>query len=308
MNILTFVISFSILSAIAFNSLFFQVLSMKKAKTGYVAYFHTKRNLQNTYVKKTYDQIPHFKNLSKQKKDPFNVKKPLRFKKSEPYPPCAKFNLGSLALDSSPNPISYELFAKLLRILYHDNLFQNLEKKIEYTLIDHLLVACKNFKHTHPLNEISLPKLSLDNKHLQRIYYHMLKGTNNYSLEEKIGYPSLLDYVKIAPLHEKTCLQCASKEILSLFLDPKLANTLWSLKEQNIERLPIKKEKLEKLLQEKNPYTQQVISTLVDTSHKKNLLLEITISAKDDHSTNLQLKRKIPCRAFKDLETEEAPL
>jgi len=85
---------------------------------------------------------------------------------------------------------SYEIFAKIIRELYKNELSK---KNMEYLLIDALI---KKSQETMSANEeLFLEKISFDNESLQSLWYKMLKGSKYYNFEKNIGYPSIFEFI-----------------------------------------------------------------------------------------------------------------
>lgn len=141
-------------------------------------------------------------------------------------PQCAQINLYPL-IERGPReaPYLYETAAKLLRVFYGKALFDN-KVRAEYKFLDAFL---KEVRHLMKSGEFSaLEKVSFNDPHFQMIYYNMLKGTKKNDLIKGVGYPSLLDYIKIEPALSKICLFHAHPNLLSVFFTVKGAQKLYA--------------------------------------------------------------------------------
>ena len=126
-------------------------------------------------------------------------------KKLEPpdlNPECAKLNLWPLVQEGKEaHPFLYETALKLLDTYYGKFFFQ--EKPQEKVLfLNSLLVKSKQAIQNE---KFSLEKLSFSPK-FKESYYRMLKGTKTWDPEKEMGYPSLLDVIKVEEAPSKICI------------------------------------------------------------------------------------------------------
>ena len=162
---------------------------------------------------------------------------------------------------------TYDLLIKLITILYKNELTKD---KIEYKLVDQLLIACN--KKIEKKESLCLEKIDLKDPSLQPLWYKMLKGTKYYDFEKDIGLPSILEFISIDEneKHNKICIPTASKEILIALFDEKIADKIWDKKEK--DKIKITKEELENILKDTHTSinNQSNIWAYIELSHKNH--------------------------------------
>jgi hypothetical protein len=211
--------------------------------------------------------------------------------------PCARLNLDLLIENGSvQEPALYEMAAKLLRSFYGETLFEK-RPRAEYKFLDSFLVNCREQKCS------ILEKLSFKDQKEQMLYYKMLKGTKKNNLLKGIGYPSLLDYVKIEQAVSKICLFHAHPNLIAAFFTPKGAAKLYEalhlpnaplVTKEVVERIchevhaPLLDEKIFDFF-EMEKHTQSVIAktTLVGEDRDSHIFLrKVVHSPKGKESVN----------------------
>ncbi len=197
MNILPLIFAFLIIFSCFAATFLKEVKSFLLMETVADSYDRVERNLKNFIVRKSYYKLKG-ETLNSTKSPNEAQKKKMKTYTSyrSLFPPLelSKFNLAPLAEymgEFKLHPL-YEPLAELLRILYGENLFkQEKLEKIEYRILDTMLVKARK----NPDAE-SLTELNPDDPIVKKIYYTMLKGTNQYTLHGK-GIPPLEDFLYI---------------------------------------------------------------------------------------------------------------
>ncbi|MES2122804.1 MAG: hypothetical protein V4492_08535 [Chlamydiota bacterium] len=134
------------------------------------------------------------------------------------FPPLeeSKWNLGPLFVHEGPSQLHpfYEPLARHLRLLYQKNLFSahGHPDKIEYQIIDAVLSKGHALKDVHSFSE-----LFPDNPKLQKLFYHMLKGTTQHG--DQKGYPPFADCFSLLGERTPICLSFAAPQILEALFD-----------------------------------------------------------------------------------------
>jgi len=232
MNILPLIFAFLfIFSCFAFAFLK-EAKSFFLAETVFDSHNRVERTLQNSIAKKTYNKykgeatLPNREKKSSQQ----NKKNLLSYRSLFPPLEASKFNLSPLIKCNGEfklHPL-YEPLAELLRILYWKNLFAP-EKRdhIEYSIIDALLTKARKDPET-----ISLADLAPDTPEIKKIYYRMLKGTNQYTVGGN-GIPPLGDFIGFREgANSAISFSFASKALLEAFFNQEIASQITSTEQK----------------------------------------------------------------------------
>lgn len=186
---------------------------------------------------------------------------------------CSLLNLNPLL--ENENKTLYELFAKLFKNCY-PSLFQ--KQRAEYLFLDELISILKD--KSSKGEEIILEKISFKDELFQDNWYHMLKGSKYYDFDSQIGSKSILELMTIKDKKNKICVPTASKEILSLLYNTKIAQKIYALKEKN-------KDEIEKILKEERlDHTFDELIELDHTKHSKNTYMVIC----KDQNTQISIR------------------
>lgn len=228
MNMLTFV--FSILLILSFANLAIREKQMgaRRIKSTYLGHIHAERKILSACEKEAYNS---FKSIPKPKKSTSNLRTAASPAKqpAKPLPNslCARLNLHPLIdQGKETHPFLYNLSAKMLKAFY-EPLFSTQGVKSEYKFLDAWLNAARALRVKQE-KDFAYEKIVFKDPVYQSLYYKMLKGTKTWNLEEKIGYPSLLDYVQFDLKPKKICLAHAHPDILSVLFNPKAAAKLFA--------------------------------------------------------------------------------
>src|ERR1700722_6784574 len=192
MNILPLV--FAILTIFAFISLTF----LKEVKGFYIAEIASKslhtteRTVSNKIASKAYRNAEG-ETIQKKNSDPNHQQPKTFYCRRSFFPPFenSKFNIAPLIAyegECKLHPL-YEPLAEMLRRLYKEELFS--ADKMEYRLLDAILAKARK----ESAETIDLARLYPDDPALRKVYYNMLKGTNQYALKKSM--PPLKDVVTV---------------------------------------------------------------------------------------------------------------
>jgi len=210
-----------------------------------------------------------------------------------PPPPinpfCARLDLTLLIEKGLEEKALYEAAAKLLRIFYKD-LF---EGQAETKFLDALLKVVR-LQIAH--QEFSgLEKVSFKDPHFQMVYYKMLKGTKKNDVLRGIGYPSLLDYVKIESAASKICLRHAHPNLLSVFFTAKGGTKLYEAI-HTPKAPPVTKETIERICQEvRAPLLSPELFDLFEIAKGHDAPKETTLIGEDTGS-RISLRKVVSIR------------
>ncbi len=227
MNILPLVIAFLTIFACITVSFLREAKSFSLIETTIHGYNRTDRAVSNAIVRKSYRKIKVETNPKKET-EPKKVLKQNYHSMREFYPPLesSKFHLGPLLKaegDLKQHPL-YEPLAQLFRLLYGKCLFKNQDKseKLEYHLIEEIVKNAKKMP-----NSENLAELYPEDPHLQKIYYKMLKGTNNYT--QDVGIPPLEHFVSLEKSEKAVVLGFASPLLLEALFGKEVASEILNL-------------------------------------------------------------------------------
>jgi hypothetical protein len=232
-NILPLVFTFLIIfSCIAFTFLR-EVKSFHLIETTLHGYNRTERELSNTLARKAYKKAT--RDPATKKTDERNkAQKKAYFSMRTLFPSLenSKFNLTPLMKQQGEvklHPL-YEPLAELLRLLYGENLFKKEKKreKLEYRLIEEMLKKAQKLPESENLID-----LHPEDPALKRIYYKMLKGTNQYTRKE--GIPPLESYLGINKSDKAVSLSFAAPVLLEAFFGAEISSEILKMERQKLE-------------------------------------------------------------------------
>ena len=188
--------------------------SFSLIETAIHGYNRTERTLSNRIPRKEYAKIRKDGEEKKEKKE--KVLKNYSSMRSY-FPPLenSKFNLRPLIKEQGTlklHPL-YEPLANLVRVLYEGKLFKKSEG-VEYKLLDEVLKKAQKFPETQNLAE-----LYPEDPALRKIFYKMLKGTNQYSREK--GIAPLGNFLFLGKEEKALFLSFSSPEILEALFEKK---------------------------------------------------------------------------------------
>lgn len=238
MNILpiifAFILIFSFLTSSVMHEANHCIVSEKALKGLHL----TSRFASNAVAKKRYNRIkppPSSPKLSQEHPlpsvSPTNKVRKTYTSPRVAFPPFenSKFNLlPLLELKTEPkNHILYEICASLFRELYKDSLFKQIKRDgLEYDLLNAILTTCRTKNTIKTLSD-----LYPQEAHLRRLFYKMLKGTNQYDLSIKQGIARLEDFFTLnkGPV---IYFSCASIPLLHALFGEKTTSKILSEEKQ----------------------------------------------------------------------------
>jgi hypothetical protein len=189
----------------------------------------TERAVDNALARKNYRKFkaaPSSQTPSVEKK---KTKQSQYLSKRTLSPPLeeSKFNLRTVAsgdTELKTHPL-YEPMAKLLRILYQNNLFDQTPKldHVEYLLLEAIL----NKLHKSE-GDVHFAEICPDDPKLKTLYYRMLKGTNRYT--QGNGVPPFADYFSLEKTSQPVNLCFASPPLLEALFGAEISGEI--LKEE----------------------------------------------------------------------------
>lgn len=293
MNILGFVTGLLMIFAISSHVLWEKRISQEKIDLSYQGYLEASRQVQNQWESKKFQQI---KNTEKKKDAPTSTTKKTDKEKKPPQisfsPECAKINLYFLLkADKETEKELYSLVLNLLSSQYEEKkFFQPIsEKQPTKVLLDEILFAGKKALKADK-GPLYLEKLQLKTPEYQQVYYHMLKGTKNYSDRKMEGYPSLLNLLKVEMLteKEKICLSCAPLAVLEVLFPKKVASDIYLERQEK----KLSQEDLDKIFSKHHHLPSPTIQEMVQIIHpKKKKKNALTLSGKN-RDANISIERK----------------
>lgn len=226
MNILPLIFTFLIiLSCIAFTFLR-EVKSVFLVENSLNGFNRAERVVNNAIVQKAYRNIKGEAIAKKESNSKKGKKKDKGYvSKRSSYPPLdsSKFNLGPLVHHEGElrlHPL-YEMLAEFFRLLYKDRLFAKMPnaEKIEYRMTEALIKKARKFPEIENLAE-----LYPDDPMLAKVFYKMLKGTNQY--DRKQGIPPLADFISLNKEKTSASLSFASPILLEAFFGDEIAEQI----------------------------------------------------------------------------------
>lgn len=213
MNILPLIFTFLIIfSCIAFSFLK-EVKSYTLIETTLHGYNRAEQALSNASARKTYNKIKGDP-IQKQEGEKGSSTSKKEYVSRRCFFPAlenSKFNLSPLIQEGGQfkfHPL-YEPLAGLIRQLYGNNLFSKEKKSenLEYRLLNEMLKKARRQSNVQ-----ELAALFPEDPVLKKLYYQMLKGTNQFS--EKKGIPPLGEFLAIQKSDKAVCISFASVPLL----------------------------------------------------------------------------------------------
>ncbi len=223
MNILGLVFSIFFILSYGFYAIRDQRKVSDQLETAYLSHQKAQRvllnKLESSFYNDNWQGVP--KKSSSQKPSNQSKEKSKDKKKDpeiNPNPECSRINLWPLVQEGrEAHPLLYELAVKLIHTSYRSFY----ERGSEQEFLNALLASIK--KGLQEEKSFSLEKVVFSDPTFQRIYYKMLKGTREWNLQEKVGYPPLLEYVKLEQSNDKICLHHAHPDLITLLFNAAFA-------------------------------------------------------------------------------------
>ena len=247
MNILPFVIGMLLLFVTLSSSFIHEQKSLSTVESAYLSFGKTGRLLLSKMEQERFRSLPEKKNPQQEDKETpseeeekktvkdfvsFRIKKLCDVEGS-------KINL--CAVHKENTPIAYETSAKLITNLYgHTKFFSESGENLSYKILDSLLSQSQKIKGEKI--EDLYPKENIDT-----VWYKIFRGTKNYNLKKKTGYPPLHHFFTLQPKQNRAiCFLKASKPVLEAHLGEKVTFSLLEKEKQKWEETKHKKQALTK--------------------------------------------------------------
>lgn len=233
MNFLSFIFSLLLLISFGIAICMQKAIEARRIQSTSLGHLIANRYILSEYEKETFQSlrtVRKSKTTKEKKKEPSAPS--VRREKEEtdetslsPNPLCARLNLWPLIQEGREHhPLLYDATAKLLKTFY-EPLFEK-QSRFEFRFLDAWLAQTRLAltKETPFAPET----VSFPDPAMQACYYKMLKGTKKCQfLKEGIGYPSLLDLIKVEPVSSKPCLAHAHPYLFAALFSPKIAMPLF---------------------------------------------------------------------------------
>ncbi len=287
MNFLTFI--FSLLILISFGT----VITLDKQVTGrkirntYLGHAEVNRNLLSKCESRTYKA---FRSTTKPEKKSPTTDQTKKRKNRKINPDCAKLNLWPLIQEGrETHPFLYQTALSLIKTYYSANLFAEKKGKEAFFLQTFLKKAKEESSQKQAL---SIEKITLK-EDLHPLYYKMLKGTKDWSWEEKTGYPSLLDVIKVEETPSKICLCHAHPGQLAVLFGAKTADKLHQEIHKQ-ERPIVSKEMIETLCSEAHLFSlEPQLFDLIETGNASHKEKEKTTFVAENEESHISIRKNI---------------
>ncbi len=271
-----------------------EIKSFNLIETTLHGYNRTDRELCNRLTRKAYKKATRAA-AAKKTDGTISAQKKVFHSMRTLFPPLenSKFNLSPLIKqqgDLRLHPL-YEPLAEMLRLLYKENLFKKEKKaeKLEYRLAEEILKKAQKFPDTEDLAD-----LYPEDPDLKKLYYKMLKGTNQYTRTE--GVPPLGSFLCVTKSEKALNLGFAAPVLLEAFFGSEISLEILKIEKEKCRELNKRyyasKEDLQAALM-KNPAKALLLPTLeayLDDS--KDIKPRSQIGGKD-RLTGLVVKKDI---------------
>ncbi len=281
MNVIGFVFCILAVLSLGASLILEKQVSAHRLRSSYLGHIAASREILDQTTSEFYASLKT-QSCSEEKRKGDKESAPQN-KRLPPPPPinplCARLDLTPLIEKELEERALYEAASKLLRIFYHD-LFERAQAETKF--LDALLKVVR-LQIAH--QEFGgLEKVSFKDPHFQMIYYKMLKGTKKNDVLKGVGYPSLLDYVKIESSASKICLRHAHPNLLSVFFTDKGGAKLYEAI-HTPKAPPVTKETIERICQEVHaPLLSPEIFDLFQIAQSHDAVKETTLIGEDSGS------------------------
>jgi hypothetical protein len=289
MNFITFVFSLLLIFSMGTFVALEKQAGNRRLRATYLGHVSANRKILSKWESEVYKSFrtppsPPEENISTPKKtEPKEVKIP------QVNPECARLNLWPLIQEGrEEHPFLYNTALKFLDTFYGSHLFGAKPQAKVFFLNEFL----KKAKIAIQKNRFSLEKLALDPS-FQLSYYKMLKGTKEWDIEQKIGYPSLLDVIKVEETPSKICLCHAHPCQMEALFNKKAGLRLFHEIHQDTS-LPVTKELIEKVCAESHmTISDPDLFSLIDMGRSNHAKKGKTTLIAEDRDTQIRLRKSI---------------
>lgn len=247
MNILPFVIGMLLLFVMLSSSFIHEQKNLSTIESAYSAFGKTNRLLLSKIEQDRFRSLPEKKTPnedpkeSSEEQEEKDVSKDFVSFRSKTLcdVEASKVNLNGIHKDNTP--IAYETAANLLVTLYgHTKFFPKDDDRLPYKILDSLLAQCQKTKG-QKIEDL----YSKDD--IDTVWYKIFRGTKNYNLQKKIGYPPLHHFFTVQPQQNRAiCFLKASSIILEAHFGEKIVYRLLEKEKQKWEESKHKKQALTK--------------------------------------------------------------
>ena len=294
MNLLPLIFAFILIFSLLTTGLLRQEIRSAISTKSIESFYTLSRDILNKQWQKQHNKITNVRNDStatEKKPTPSATKKPKKHSSLRTgFPPkeMMKSNLlPLLQLQTNPqdHPL-YEVNANLLRLLYEENLFkQTTQTEVEYAILNALIKSYYLNKEAQTLCEFVL-----ETEELKKIYYKMLRGTNQYEIKTGKGIPPLEDFFCLASNKPAIYFTFASPPLLEALLGKKGALTILEREKQSAEKKPMS---AQDQLSDLDPAIKSFILELGSYISFSQENAKITTHGKRDETTGLAVKKKL---------------
>lgn len=241
MNILPFVTVFLIILAIFSSSSLKDYKVDVVKKNTIIGSIQAERSIRHLVIEKIYQKAPkkNLETIASKKEDQskkIHLEEDYLFSRDD-LERHKKLNLSPL-FTKDHQPLLEELYAKAIEALYGHNSFYTRfpNKKLSQFLLKSLIDKAQNLLKDNPNKKLMLTDLFPSDETLFEIYYKMLKGTQEYNLKMKKGYPPFSDFFTIDETKQKPIFFAGlSSEILEAFFGSEVKQKI--LEEEALLRL-----------------------------------------------------------------------
>ncbi len=293
MNFITFVLSLLLVFSMGTFVMLEKQAGNRRLRNTYLGHSAANRKILSKWESEVYQSLKGDLSLPKKKPDPSATPKAKKESKIPLInPECARLNLWPLIQEGKEeHPFLYATALKFLDTFYGSNLFsKNPQEKAQF-LNDFL----KKSKIAIQKNQFAMETLCVDPS-FQRLYYKMLKGTKEWDLPEKIGYPSLLDLIKAEEAPSKICLCHAHPGPIAALFNGKIASLLYREIHKD-EPEPLTRELIEKICADCFLIAPDPdLFSLIDLSNASHPNKGKTTLVAEDKETQISLRKNIYSR------------
>lgn len=289
MNFLTFIFSLILIFSLGTFVTLEKQAGDRRLRSTFLGHITANRKLLSKWESETYQTFRSRPNPPSEQLSSSTKKEPKPAKTPPINPECAKINIGPLIQEGrEAHPFLYEITLKLLKQFYGASIFDNKPQLAD----PFLTVFLKKAKEAMEKKTFSLEKLSLEAP-IQWQYYKMLKGTKQWDQGQKIGYPSLLDMVKVEEKPSKICLSHAHPGLIALFFGDKAADKLYQ-QMHGENSSPITKEAIEQACSESHiAILEPAIFDFLELRQPSHAKDKKTTWIAEDQTTKISLRKNI---------------
>lgn len=293
MNFITFVLSLLLIFSIGTFVALEKQAGNRRLRNTYLGHVAANRKILSKWESEVYKSL-RGEPSSPKKKGLHTTSEKTKKEHKIPLvnPECARLNLWPLIQEGrEEHPFLYATALKFLETFYASSLFSEKPQEQALFLNDFL----KKAKLAIQKNQFSMETLSLDPR-FQILYYQMLKGTKQWDLLQKMGYPSLLDIVKVEEHPSKICLSHALPGPIAALFNPKAALLLYQ--EIHKESPPLlTRELIEKICADSHLIMlDPEVFNLIDLKNPAHAKERKTTLVAEDADTKISLRKTIYTR------------